>query len=361
MSERMESLNDVLPLTPDRRGGSWQGQTRPMARKRLHIALVYNTFRADAVRREPARPRRHGRPADHDPPASPRPAQGRPHRHRPAAGRRPVRLPAPAPPPAARRRLQPVRRRRPRRPVRDAAGGRRAHDGLPHDRLAGPGPGPDALQVHVGQPARRRRHPHPAEHGHARNRPRRRSAQVAVPDHRAAQPGARRRRPRPQLGRALQEGAARQGPRDPARPTTSRRWRSASCPAASSTSASSAATACACCRWPRSTTRALPTDIPPIMSYAAKWMETSAEYQNTTRRAAPPTSSRSCAKRIGQVAAAGLPRGRRPGLRPRRHAPRRERQPVRAGGELQSAAWTRAWAWPARPRRPASPGRSSSK
>jgi D-alanine-D-alanine ligase len=45
----------------------------------------------------------------------------------------------------------------------------------------------------------------------------------------------------------------------------------------------------------------LPADIPPIMSYAAKWVETSAEYQNTTVTC-PAEVEPELAVRIGQVA-----------------------------------------------------------
>jgi D-alanine-D-alanine ligase len=45
----------------------------------------------------------------------------------------------------------------------------------------------------------------------------------------------------------------------------------------------------------------LPADIPPIMSYAAKWIETSAEYQNTTV-ICPADVEPELAERIGQIA-----------------------------------------------------------
>jgi D-alanine-D-alanine ligase len=45
----------------------------------------------------------------------------------------------------------------------------------------------------------------------------------------------------------------------------------------------------------------LPADIPPIMSYAAKWIETSPEYQNT-RVKCPADVEPDLAERIGQIA-----------------------------------------------------------
>jgi D-alanine-D-alanine ligase len=45
----------------------------------------------------------------------------------------------------------------------------------------------------------------------------------------------------------------------------------------------------------------LPADIPPIMSYAAKWVETSTEYQNTTVTC-PADVEPQLGERIGQVA-----------------------------------------------------------
>ncbi|MCK7483631.1 MAG: hypothetical protein M0C28_46400 [Candidatus Moduliflexus flocculans] len=95
-----------------------------------------------------------------------------------------------------------------------------------------------------------------------------------------AGPGARRHRAGPRLGRRRPRRPCKEkvreilthlqaaGPR-PALPAR----------AASSTSASSAAASSRSCRWPRSTTRSCPRTIPPIMSYAAKWVETSVEYQ----------------------------------------------------------------------------------
>src|SRR4051794_17379556 len=46
MSERMDSPNHVRPLARDGFAVKWQRQKDAMPRKRLHIALVYNTFRA---------------------------------------------------------------------------------------------------------------------------------------------------------------------------------------------------------------------------------------------------------------------------------------------------------------------------
>ena len=178
--------------------------------------------------------------------------------------------------------------------------------GYPMTGSPGPGAGPDAATSSC-RPACSMGAGMPIPPNTACSRPSARVDQspVAVPDHRAAQPGARRRRPRPQLRRPLQEGAQGKGPRDPRRPTTSPPWRSASCPAASSTSASSAATACASCPLAEVDYADLPPDIPPIMSYAAKWVETSAEYQKTSV-ICPADVEPELAEQISQVAAAAF-------------------------------------------------------
>src|SRR5262245_7676254 len=53
MSERMDSPSHVQPLARDGFAVKWQRQKDAMPRKRLHIALVYNTFRATQVVENP--------------------------------------------------------------------------------------------------------------------------------------------------------------------------------------------------------------------------------------------------------------------------------------------------------------------
>ena len=79
----------------------------------------------------------------------------------------------------------------------------------------------------------------------------------------------------------------------------------------------------------------LPLGIPPIMSYAAKWVETSVEFKRTTGHL--PGQGRAASggahRRHGDQ---GLSHGRRLGLRPRGHPHRRGRAAPRPRGQLQS-------------------------
>ena len=188
-----------------------------------------------------------------------------------------------SPAPEARRRLQPVRRRRPRRALRDAAGGARPDDGLSHHRIARAGAGPEPLQVHVRQPAPGRRA--------FRSRPittlleriaRRRPGQWQFPlivqpsqEHAGIGAGTRFRRPH-------EEGPSRRKSGTSSGTTASPPWRSGSSRAASSTSASSGGRSCACCRWPRWTIPGFPGHPADHVLCGQVDRQTSVEYQSTS-------------------------------------------------------------------------------
>ena len=266
------------------------------------------------------------------------------------AGRRPLRLPAQAPAPGARTSSSTsTTTSSTARSTRCAWPPSSACIGFPITGSPGAGPGPEPLQVHVRQPARRARA--------SPSRPARalleRIGDVdrhkwQLPAHRPAQPGARRHRARTATPSSTRKTAlrhkvrdiladlqaARPGPALPAGPRVQRR-------------ASSAAASSASCRSPRSTTRACRGGIPPIMSYAAKWVETDRRIPEDRGHLPGPRSSRSSPRasarpRCGPSApsAAGATAGSTSGST-RTACPASSRSTA-------IPCSTAAWAWPAR-------------
>ena len=197
--------------------------------KKTRVALVYNAY-TDGAAESLADSGSVRSLRQHDPRHGPGAPQGRQRGRRRPARRRPPELPADPPAPEAGRRLQPVRRRRPRRPLRDARGRARPDHGLSDHGVARPRPRPEPVQVHVRQPPPGRRDPHPARHDPVREDARRRRPEVDLPADRPAEPGARRHRRGPRFRRPDEDGAPDEGPRDPDASTTSPPWPSGSSP-----------------------------------------------------------------------------------------------------------------------------------